>query len=212
MDFSLASGVQVLARNVLSIYHNLDERILQFKQTAGIDCVPGCGRCCERSGSAIEASVLELLPLSLELWQGNEAEARLAQARQAGEHAPCIFYGPDHVLPGNGRCGVYRLRPLVCRLFGFSFRRDKYGRPVLVSCRVMKKIYPDISARFGSTAQPDGLAALIAALNMTDYAHRMAGLEPALGGGRLPINEAVACALEKAGLLRQLAGPAPPDE
>lgn len=212
MDFSPSSGLQVLAQNVLSIYDALDENILRFKQTAGIDCAPGCGRCCERPGSAIEAGVLELLPLSLELWQGKEAEGRLAQARQAGEHAPCIFYGPDPSLPGNGRCGVYRLRPLVCRLFGFSFRRDKYGRPVLVACRVMKKIYPDLSARFGSTVEPGGLAALIAALNMTDYAHRMAGVEPSLGSRRMPINEAVACALEKAGLMRQFIESAFPNE
>lgn len=164
-----------------------------FAARTGLACPPGCGACC--LSPHVEASVAELRPLAAALVAQGRAEevlARVAALEAAGE-ARCALYEPAPDDPRRGRCGAYELRPLVCRLYGFSARRDRAGAPELVACRTMRAAAPDAVAR--------AAAAVAEAPLMGDHAHALAADAPGEDGRRLPIDRALRRALEAA-LLR----------
>src|SRR3989338_188376 len=103
---------------LLRLYSKLDKDIEQFSFTVGLKCASGCGRCCKNPH--VETTVLELQPVAIELFRKNEADQWVNKAVEAAGQGRCVFYKPDPLIPSNGRCSVYPLRPLVCRLFGFS--------------------------------------------------------------------------------------------
>src|SRR6185295_15429071 len=123
--------------SLLKIYHKLEKETKQFQAETGLHCIAGCGRCCENP--RIETTVAELMPLAFRLFQRGEESGWLDKANRSESKGQCIFYKPDPLIEGKGRCSVYQWRPLICRLFGFSAITDKKGRPSLVTCAVIKQ-------------------------------------------------------------------------
>lgn len=182
--------------NIKRVYRELDSEIEVFKAATALGCVNGCGRCCENPD--VCATLLEVLPLVYELWQNGQAEVVLEKI-QADEKGWCVFYQPDPLVAGKGRCSVYPHRPLICRLFGFSTKNDKYGRPDLVTCSTMKSHCASEYARTEQLLKSGQLAAP----RMQDHAMKIFNIDPSLGQEQLPINKAVAIAIEKVGLFFQ---------
>lgn len=110
-----------------------------------------------------------------------------------------MFYQPDPLKNGQGRCGVYLWRPLLCRLFGFAAQKDKYGQPQLVTCSTMKSL---CSYEYEQALENMHQGKLAAPL-MQDYAMRLFNIDPHWGKEQLPINQAIKIALEKVGLLNE---------
>lgn len=48
----------------------------------------------------------------------------------------CIFYNNDKDSWG---CSIYNIRPAICRLFGFSFKKGKNDNFIFTPCKVLKK-------------------------------------------------------------------------
>lgn len=167
-----------------------------FSAAHGLHCPPGCGACC--LSPEVECSVTEWGPLVRELVHEGRAEAVLAQlhAQLASGSSVCVFYAPEDGDPRRGRCQVYGLRPMICRLFGFSARRDRDGTPELVSCRVMREQDPAAVAA-AAQAVREGAPAPV----MGDLMGAVLAEAPGTDGRMLPINEALRVALERA-LLR----------
>lgn len=167
-----------------------------FSAAHGLHCPPGCGACC--LSPEVECSVTEWGPLVRELVREGRAEAVLAQlhAQLASGSSVCVFYAPEDGDPRRGRCQVYGLRPMICRLFGFSARRDRDGTPELVSCRVMREQDPAAVAA-AAQAVREGAPAPV----MGDLMGAVLTEAPGTDGRMLPINEALRVALERA-LLR----------
>lgn len=188
-------------RAVLKLYRRIDADILRLRRAAGICCPTGCGQCCENP--RVSASVAELLPLSRFLWQQGEAYAVLDTLSGAGDESRCVFYQPDAAVSGRGRCGMYAMRPLICRLFGFSFRTNKYGSSELVTCRSIKAFVPEAVQRIESIIAAGGRAGLVRRLTMRNAQMSLARFDPAAGSRLLPINNAIRCALERTGLAMQ---------
>ncbi len=181
--------------DVLRIYEKLDTQIEKFKAQSLLRCAQGCGRCCENP--QIFVTVLEVLPLAYELWQSSKALQIIAQIKDNPLKQVCVFYEADRLISGQGRCGIYPLRPLICRLFGFSAKNDKYGQPHLVTCPTIKNSF----AQEYQQAQMDMRQEKLKAPLMQDYAMQLLNVEPNLGTQQFPINQAVLIALEKVGLL-----------
>lgn len=183
--------LQEKSAQVQRIYEELDGKIAEFQKQSGLACESGCGRCCENP--AIFATVLEVLPLARFLWQNKHAQVVLKKLEETGAENLCVFYRPDPVIPGRGRCGIYPSRPLLCRLFGFAAKSDKHGTPLLVTCPTIKsrcaKEYQDtLKCLAGQALKPP---------MMTEYALRIYNIDPYLGRQQMPINRAVKTALEK---------------
>lgn len=180
--------------SVQELFHKLDDEIKTFKGKTSLGCVNGCGRCCETP--AVFVTVLEVLPLAYELWNNGQATAILDKIN-SDRKGWCIFYAPDPLVAGKGRCHVYPWRPLICRLFGYSAKKNKYEQPVLVTCQTMKD---HCASEYAAAVEKlnDGT---LEAPSMQQYAMQVLNIDPSLGTEQLPINQAIATAIEKIGLL-----------
>ncbi|MCE7862504.1 MAG: YkgJ family cysteine cluster protein [Bacteroidetes bacterium CHB5] len=118
---------------VTRVFDELDSRIAAFQTHVNLHCKFGCGKCCFKPD--IEASVLEFLPFALHLYQHKQAEQWLAQLASKNDSL-CLILNPTQA--GAGLCSEYKHRGLICRLFGYSARTNKYGQKELVTCTIIK--------------------------------------------------------------------------
>lgn len=177
-----------LALEVLNEYQLLSEEFGSYQKQSGLHCLAGCGACC--NNPQVEASILEMLPLALHLFDIGQAELYLEQMRDSGGFACHLFQ--RHSLDGmKGACTVYEWRPGICRMFGVAGYRSKTELPVLSVCGTIKNSVP---AKYAdaliavSTSSPPMLA----------YGRqRVAKIDYALGEKLMPINQALLRALEK---------------
>jgi Fe-S-cluster containining protein len=183
------------ANEVLDLYAEVDGKIEEFKKVSSLKCVSGCGHCCENP--KISITVLEAFPLACKLWQDKTAQAILDQIVNGAVENVCVFYQPDAVVAGSGRCGVYALRPLLCRLFGFSAKTNKYGKPSLVTCSVMKnhcaQEYEQVNKKLCKKT--------LAVPMMQEHGMQLLSIDFNWAREELPINQAIRMALEKVGSL-----------
>lgn len=184
--------------DVRGLFERIDSETAEFRAATGLECPPMCGRCC--LAPDVFTTAEELAPLAEELVRRGEAGAWLERlAANAGERR-CALYLPSAEDPSRGRCSMYAWRPTVCRLFGFSARRDKHGRPELVACGVHRDVTPDAVRRAREHVATGGHAPM-----MAEHARQVAYLHPGSGAEELAINEAMARALRAAGLRAELA-------
>ena len=181
-----------MEREVLDTYAGLDLATTELSNASGLACPPRCGRCCAHP--EVSASVVEMLPMALEMQRRGELEVWRRTLAERAHDARCAVYRPDPGEEGLGRCGLYAWRPIVCRAFGFMARRDKHGHPELSACPVHRESAPEALER-----ARDLVAAGFPAPNAADTARRVALLSPQ-EAVLLPINQALARALESVAL------------
>lgn len=182
--------------SILRIHRRLQKEVQRFQKATGLQCVSGCGKCCENP--QVETTVLDVIPLAVHLWQSGGAEEYYRRAQEKKFAGQCIFYQPDPVVPGNGRCGVYWWRPQICRLFGFSALIDKNNKCQLVTCPTIK----NGQAQEFSAAQRS-IAEGLSVPKMKNFSTALFAVDPELAREQLPINEAAAKAIARVGLLRK---------
>jgi len=122
---------KVAAVNLL--FESLDQQISSFQTTTTIHCKTGCGKCCFKPD--IEATVLEFLPFAYHLYQNKLADQWLDKL-DAADSTLCVILSPTQ--RGAGLCSEYPHRGLICRLFGYSARTNKYGKKEFVTCQIIK--------------------------------------------------------------------------
>ena len=74
---------------LFEIYGDLERQIVDFKEKAGIDCLRKCQTCCS-TAKYVEASIFEMLPLSLHFWEEGRAEEILEKLEGVHPEALCI--------------------------------------------------------------------------------------------------------------------------
>jgi len=166
------------------MYRHLDRHVSAFKRRSGMECVNGCGLCC-RTGE-LYATAIEFLPAAYDLYQKGESDQILEQIADKKDNI-CIFYNP---FKNGANCAQYHQRALVCRLFGFSVREDKHGKPTLVTCVPIKRL---LEARHT-------IQLLEKAPGLSSYYMRLYGIDPALSTRDLPVNQAIKGAIEQVSL------------
>lgn len=117
----------------MRVLHELDAAINSFQRESGLHCKFGCGRCCYKPD--IEATILEFLPFAHHLYRQNLALDWLEKIQQK-EDTICLILNPTQA--GAGLCSQYEHRGLICRLFGYSARTNKYAKKELVTCNIIK--------------------------------------------------------------------------
>ena len=149
--------------------------------------LPGCGKCCDNP--AVEATPLEFLPLAYQWFLSGEAESRYDELLT--RPGVCINFVPFGT-NGQGRCSAYAQRGLICRVFGYSARRDKYGDQQLGSCKPLKETQPEQILAINSALKSGEYSAPVAA----NYYRTLSMIDPGLGSETMPVNQAIRKAIE----------------
>jgi len=120
-------------QEVESVFNKLDQEITSFQSWSGLHCKFGCGKCCFKAD--IEATILEFLPFAYYLHQQGKAFDWLEKLKTSDSDI-CQILNPTQ--SGAGLCSEYTHRGLICRLFGYSARTNKYSERELVTCQIIK--------------------------------------------------------------------------
>lgn len=172
------------------LFEELDSEINSFQTTTTLHCLSGCGRCCTHN--QVDASPLEFLPWAYHLHLNGEAQNMLDVLLEKTS-VICHIYNAIGVLEkGQGSCGNYPYRGLICRLFGYGANTDKYGKLRLATCNIIKE---DQALAFHNAEQliSEGLSIPI----FTHYYMRLSQIDYQLGKAIVPINIALKMALEE---------------
>lgn len=173
---------------VEDLFKDLEKESIQFEKSSGLSCVAGCGKCCTHPD--IEASPLEFFPWAFHLFLQGEAENTLKLLAET-KSATCFIYQPLAFID-KGKCGAYKYRGLICRLFGFSANTDKYGKLRLATCKIIKEGQAEKYERIEASIN-QGMEVPI----FTEYYMRLNQIDFRLGNMILPVNKALKVALEE---------------
>lgn len=170
---------------VEAVFERLGEEISAFQKWSGLRCPAGCGKCCFKPD--IEATVLEFLPFALHLYKNSVAGIWLTKVKEQPSSV-CLILNP--LQAGQGLCSEYRYRGLICRLFGYSARTNKYGRAELITCQVIKDqhAYPHAAGQLETGAREVPL--------MNRYYMQLHAIDIDLTRDFYPINQAIRKAIE----------------
>lgn len=196
----LSSFLEDLSREILRIYEQIDLKVGAFQKATGIKCLPGCGQCC--TSRNVKVTPLEFIPLARHLFQSGEADVWWPYLIQK-EEGTCVFFREDLIKFNDGRCSVYPWRAATCRLYGFGVRRHKYGSLEPITCRFLKKDFYKVIKDLCRNKAED------LCLSYDSFMIQIASLDPILGTTPLPVNQAIAKALEKCALACQINSSAP---
>jgi uncharacterized protein len=172
---------------VKEIFFELEQEAKKFHQEAGMGCLPGCGFCC--ANPQVPASPLEFIPLAFDLYEKNLAESILNELESQEKPGNCIVYRSQKEDETKGFCGNYSNRGLICRLFGASARKNKYGVKELITCKILKEAKKE-AFELASTRINSDLEIPIA----TAYYTQLKDVDESLCH-QYPVNEAIAIAL-----------------
>jgi Fe-S-cluster containining protein len=126
------NSLEEKVKSVEAVFQKLDHEISKFQSATTLHCKFGCGKCCFKPD--IEATILEFIPFAFHLYQSNLAEEWLNKLEETNEI--CLILNPTQ--QGSGLCSEYAHRGLICRLFGYSARTNKYAKKELVTCQIIK--------------------------------------------------------------------------
>lgn len=171
---------------VEEVFDHLDKEISSFQTWSGLHCNWGCGKCCFKPD--IEATILEFLPFAQHLYEHGKAFEWLDKLK-ANSATVCLILNPTQ--SGAGLCSEYKHRGLICRLFGYSARTNKYGAKELITCQVIKT---EQSANYEATVRGIGEGDPVPV--MSQYYMRLHAIDFELTREFFPINEAIKRAIE----------------
>ena len=174
---------------VSAVFTDLDSAIAEFQTVSGMDCFFGCGQCCTKPD--IEASIIEFLPLAKQHYDEGNAEQMYDLLSVDSPDPICINFKHHANQEDLGRCTQYTNRGLICRLFGYSARIDKYGQHELVTCARIKEESPKAYQKGATHVKRGGEVPV-----MSNYYRQLQSIDFELANERLPINEAMLEALK----------------
>lgn len=173
-------------QDVEEAFSLLSQEMSTFQGWSGLKCKSGCGKCCTKAD--IEATVLEFLPFAYYVFRRKEAEKWLLLVDEHPDNI-CLFFKSTQT--GAGLCSQYEHRGLICRLFGFSARTNKYAQREFVTCQTLKA---DESENYQRLVEKVKGGEFIPVMN--HHYMRLVGIDPQLTRDFYPINKAIKLAIE----------------
>lgn len=172
---------------VEAVFEKLDQQIAEFQQESGLHCKFGCGKCCFKAD--IEATPLEFLPFALHLYKNNLAFEWLEKIKKASSPI-CQILNPTQ--SGAGLCSEYKHRGLICRLFGYSARTNKYSQKEYVTCQIIKTEQQENYEAAAKRVLEGGAIPV-----MNQFYMQLHAIDMEMTRDFFPINEAIVRAIEK---------------
>ena len=186
-------NIREFSQDLQKIYDQMWDAFSQYQAASGLNCLVGCGKCC--NNPEVEASVLEMFPLALRILDENKLEEWLDKLEEpAQDH--CLMYEPHTPDGSKGQCGVYKERPSLCRMFGVAGFYNKHQEVTLSVCKLIREKYPDLTKIRES--EVSGKTPML-----ITWSYRLAQIDPGLIQDRMPINQALKKALERIALYAQ---------
>lgn len=175
---------------VVKLFILVDNAVAEFRKESKLRCLRTCSRCCN---PRIHATVLEFLPLAYWFHKKGVAREWLIKLREepVQEERNCILLKYLRFRGDFGRCSVYKMRPLVCRLFGFAAVLDKNLLPKLVTCQVIKTAFRENYIKALS-----GMGTSMHVPVMKDYYMMLYAIDPTAARIHYPIRTALRMAIE----------------
>ncbi|MFN3411946.1 MAG: YkgJ family cysteine cluster protein [Exilispira sp.] len=136
---------------LFEIYKEWEEYFSFLKREFLINCPDFCSFCCNTDVENIQSTIFEMLPSAILFYKLifengknkefleiqkidisilNKVKEELFYERY---YDKCIFYRED--IKNDWGCSIYSIRPSICRLFGFSFKKDKRERLIFTPCK-----------------------------------------------------------------------------
>jgi Fe-S-cluster containining protein len=171
---------------VAEVFTKLDAEIVAFQQNTNLHCKLGCGKCCFKPD--IEATPLEFLPFAFDLYQKDLAFVWFEKLKQA-DTSICLILNPTQ--SGAGLCSEYAHRGLICRLFGYSARTNKYNQKEYVTCQIIKTEQKENYDRAAEKVSAGGEIPI-----MNQFYMQLHAIDMDLTHNFYPINEAIRRAIE----------------
>lgn len=172
---------------VEAVFEKLDQEIASFQQSSGLQCKAGCGKCCFKAD--IEATPLEFLPFALHLYKNELAFEWLDRVKNTPSSI-CKILNP--LQSGAGLCSEYKHRGLICRLFGYSARTNKYNQKEYVTCQIIKTEQEEKYVAAAKQVEAGGTIPI-----MNQFYMQLHGIDMELTRDFFPINEAIQRAIEQ---------------
>ena len=169
-----------------NVFKKLDKEIASFQSWSGMHCKFGCGKCCFKPD--IEATILEFLPFAHYLYKENKAFEWLEKLK-SNDSSICQILNP--IQSRAGLCTEYPYRGLICRLFGYSARTNKYAERELVTCQIIKT---EQSENYQKAADKIALGNDVPMMNQ--YYMQLHAIDMDLTRDFYPINTAIQKAIE----------------
>jgi Fe-S-cluster containining protein len=179
--------LEVKVAAVEEVFQKLDQHIAGFQSWSSLHCKFGCGKCCFKPD--IEATILEFLPFALHLYKNNQAEEWLNKLNET-DSSVCLIVNPTQA--GAGLCTEYPHRGLICRLFGYSARTNKYSKKELVTCQIIKTEQASAYHQAQTKIENDEEGVPV----MNQYYMQLHGIDFELTRDFYPINTAIRKAIE----------------
>ena len=173
---------------VEAFYKALDIELALFQIQAKYSCLSGCNKCCHSPN--VETTILELLPFAFHLYKENKAE-EMYDRLLSNINPSCILFDPTNTITKKGGCSDYQYRALICRLFGFSFTRNKIGVPVLLACKEIKTQHAEAFENIELKARQGMDVPFV-----SNYYNQLTNIDYHLTLKQYPINEAMKLAIE----------------
>jgi Fe-S-cluster containining protein len=184
-------NIREYSQDLQKIYDEMWIAFSSYQKQSGLHCLSGCGNCC--NNPEVEASPWEMIPLALRMYDEKRLEEWLDKLADPGQEH-CLMYEPHSPDGHQGKCGVYKERPSLCRMFGVSGYFNKHQEVTLSVCKLIKEKYTDLYESQACSEKTPMLAT---------WSYRLAQLDPQLIQNKLPINLAFKQALEKVALYAQ---------
>lgn len=176
-----------LFQRVSKLFKQADVQTRKVQLASGVRCPSGCGQCCY--SPHVEAAPIELYGVVQMLKIQKLLDGALDRAQKARESKVCIFFKKENL--ARGSCSVYSQRPLLCRLFGFSGRINKFSQTEVLFCKRHKENQAQQIQEFGRSN------ALKSIPIHSEYRMRLVSEVPSENLNKLlPINEAFLKAVE----------------
>ena len=172
---------------VEAVLHELDEEVNTFQAWSSLTCKAGCGKCCTKPD--IEATPLEFLPLALHIHNAGKGNAWLDLFEAQPENKICLAFNAHQL--GVGLCSEYTHRGLICRLFGYSARLNKFGKKELVTCSIIKTEKSTNYQIAMEGMQNESSVPMIA-----NFYSKLHYIDPVMANQFMPINKAIHRAIE----------------
>ena len=179
-------SIRQKVQEVEEAFFLLSQEMGAFQGWSGLSCKAGCGKCCTKAD--IEATVLEFLPFAYHVFRLGEAEEWLKRLEEHPDTI-CLFFKPNQL--GSGLCSQYQHRGLICRLFGFSGRTNKYAQREFVTCQTVKT---EQSHNYQRAVERVRDGEFIPVMN--HHYMRLVAIDPQLARDFYPINKAIKLAIE----------------
>jgi len=109
---------------------------MHFRQKSGIHCIAGCSLCCQKAD--IEATPLEFGPFAYEIWKSGKADEWMKILKNQAHLPNSAFLKQMITHNESGFCSNYQYHGLICRLFAYAARRNKYNMPEYIGCYSIK--------------------------------------------------------------------------